>query len=110
MISTLQEAREFSIASEGIAKQWKQFEGRFRNLTKLLHEWELPEEEANLKKLGDLKRTMMGLEAEMEAGDRRANTLDLMLTGATLTLIAVTSLTIWRFREAPNDLVKLVYL
>jgi len=110
LVVTLQDARGFATASEDIAAQWALIQERFLKLTDSFSNWGLLDEVAKLGDLGHLKQTMADLEAQMESSTRTAESMNRMLTGATLMTIAITSIGLWKFREASGNLVKFVYL
>ncbi|KAF8439576.1 hypothetical protein BGX38DRAFT_1207577 [Terfezia claveryi] len=101
----INEARTFAPASEDITAQWTNIRDKFLKLVNSFSTWELLEENAKLGDLGQLKQTMMDQQAQLESSTRNSENMKRMLTGAALTVVAATSIGLWRFTE---DFVKLL--
>lgn len=101
----INEARAFAPASEDIAAQWTHIRDKFLKLVNSFSKWESLEENAKLDDLGHLKQTMMDLQAQLESSTCNSENMKRMLTGAALTVVAATSIGLWKFT---GDFVKLL--
>ncbi|KAF8417932.1 hypothetical protein EV426DRAFT_350372 [Tirmania nivea] len=101
-------ARNFGTGAEDIAIQWARIKDQFLKLTASFGGWEGIEEKVKLKDLGYLKEIMANLEVQMESSAHTAKTMNLLLAGAGLTVIAVAAIGLWNFRQAPGKLLGLL--